>query len=797
MIRLSNIAFLLLSVVTLSFTAWGQAFEDAGAATRERRAAESSITDWRVMGPAGGDVRAIVVDPSNPERFYLGTLDGQMYTSADAGASWSLVPSFNRPSLYIDHIIVDPRDPKMIYVGAHRHKNPGGFFKTVDGGQTWTEAKDLKGEALHSLAQAPKTPDVLIAGTNSGIFRSDDSGESWKRLPTSTTPGLINVESLAIDPRNTDVIYAGTWYLPYKSADGGQTWKIIKTGMIDDSDVFAIDINPRDPDHVIASACSGIYDSRDGGETWRKVQGIPSQSRRTRAILQHPSVSGVVFAGTTEGFWLSGNSGSTWNNTSSRQLEINSIAVHPKNPAHIYIGTNNYGVMISRDMGKTFTASNSGFSARRAYSLHPDREQPNRLYATTINTATGGGFFYISDDAGETWRESMRNMPNRLIGYSILQDLRDANMLYLATNAGVYRSPDRGASWEAIGAPKQPVKKKKGTAAAAEGGDAAQAVAAEVAAAASADVTEGMRLLTKIVQKALSDANYQVGAIDGAAGTRTVAALRQFQADKKIAQTGKIDNATLTALGLAGGNQLPPAARAALNAPVALTETVNDIQHTYDAKNEQPGFFAATAAGLYRTYDPSKGWQRVDFGGNFDSRVLCVTTSARDSQTIWVGTASSGVLFSRDGGETWQQVAEITRDAPVNIIKVDPQRPSHVYVGNGWTIYLTHDGGQTWLRRGGNLPYGNFTTILVNPENSDELFAGSAYEDGGIYRSADAGMTWQRVDPQLPSRRVWALAFGQGDTSKIFVGSHSAGIYIAGRSTTGGTVGATSSAILK
>jgi photosystem II stability/assembly factor-like uncharacterized protein len=71
--------------------------------------------------------------------------------------------------------------------------------------------------------------------------------------------------------------------------DGGQTWKIIKNGIIDDSDIFAIDIDPRDPNHIIASACSGIYESKNAGESWRKVQGIPSQSRRTRAILQHPS----------------------------------------------------------------------------------------------------------------------------------------------------------------------------------------------------------------------------------------------------------------------------------------------------------------------------------------------------------------------------------------------------------------------------------------------------------------------------------------------------------------------------
>jgi photosystem II stability/assembly factor-like uncharacterized protein len=236
--------------------------------------------------------------------------------------------------LFVDNIIVDPRNSRVIYVGAHRHNEPGGFFKSTDGGHTWREHPQLRNEALQSLAQSDTDPDVLIAGTFNGIFRSDDAGQTWKELPTRGVEGLEHVESLAIDPRSTNIIYAGTFHLPYKTTDGGQTWRSISNGIIDDSDIFAIDIDPRDPNHIIASACSGIYESKTAGESWRKVQGIPSQSRRTRAILQHPSVPGLVFAGTTEGFWRSDKGGDpdSWMVTTSRQLEINSIAVHPSRP---------------------------------------------------------------------------------------------------------------------------------------------------------------------------------------------------------------------------------------------------------------------------------------------------------------------------------------------------------------------------------------------------------------------------------------------------------------------------------
>src|SRR5215510_3796655 len=492
--------------------------------------------DWRMTGPPGGDVRALVVDPSNPDRFYFGTLDGQIYTSSDAGKQWQLLYNFGKPRMFVDNIIVDPRNSRVIYVAGHRHNQPGGFFKSTDSGATWREASQLKNEALHSLAQSDSNPDTLIAGTFTGIFRSDDAGNTWKQLPTQSTPGLIHVESLAIDPRTTDTIYAGTFYLPYKSEDGGKSWRSIKNGIIDDSDIFAIDIDPRDPNHIIASACSGIYESKTAGESWRKVQGIPSQSRRTRAILQHPSVPGMVYAGTTEGFWRSDKGGDpdSWMVTTSRQLEINSIAVHPSRPDTVFIGTNNYGVMVSNDGGKTFTPTNGGFSGRFANAILADRETPDRIYASTINTATGGGFLFVSNDNGETWRPSMRSMPSRLIIYAILQDTRDANLIYLGTNLGVYRSLDRGTSWAPVWAPtttpEPKTKKKKKTSGQQE--TTAYKPPAEVTAR-KVQTTLPEETIIRI-QDALNMAGYHLGEADGKPGPLTLAALKRFQGDRHL-----------------------------------------------------------------------------------------------------------------------------------------------------------------------------------------------------------------------------------------------------------------------
>jgi len=754
-------------------------------------------SQWRTTGPSGGDVRALVVDPNDPDRFYFGTLDGQIYVSTDAGRNWRLLVNFNRQRLFVDHILVDPRNSKVLYVATHRHTEPGGFFKSTDGGLNWRESPELRNEALHSMTQSEKDRNVMLVGTNTGIFRSNDSGETWTRLPTSRTPDLINVESLAMDPRSTNVIYAGTWHLPYKSMDGGQTWKVINAGILDDSDIFAIDIDPRDANHVIASACSGIYETRNAGDLWHKVQGIPSQSRRTRAILQHPTISGLVFAGTTEGFWRSakGGNNNSWMVTTSRQLEINSIAVHPRTPNTIYIGTNNYGVMVSTDGGKNFVPTNGGFSGRFVYTILPDRENMNRIYATTINTATGGGFFFVSSDGGASWQPSMRNMPPRLIGYSILQDERDGNIIYLGTNLGMYRSTDRGASWAPISGRKPtPPPKKRPAARSTVRGTAAQGRRPATTASSGARATPQRTAIAKPsgdvvrrAQQALERAGYGIGTPDGQLGARTVAAIRRFQTDRYLPVSGQLDEATLAALVV----NLSATTTGGPGHVATLSDSVNALVSFSDRAGHS-GILAATNNGMYRTFDPVLGWDRIAYGRGFDVRTTCISTSPQNPSLILVGTATAGVLVSRDAGQTWQQVSGIPTTSAVNVIVQDPQRSAFIYVGTKQAFYMSQDGGEHWSRRGGNLPHGDFTSILINPRNTNEIFAGNAYQNpyqngevgGGVYRSSDAGSTWVRIDGRehrLPSLRIWALALDPRDQNTLFVGSHSAGVYVVPR----------------
>ena len=655
------------------------------------------FTDWHVMGPSGGDVRVVAIDPRDKNRLYITTLDGQIYTSGDGGRSWRLLVNLNQPELILDQLFVDSRDSQVIYAGGHRHIKPGGFFKSTDAGLTWKESKDLKNESVYALVQSTLDPDVLMAGTAGGLWVSKNSGSDWEKIMSPTMPTLI--ESVAIDPRNLSTIYAGTWFRPYKSTDGGKNWRLIRDGMIDDSDVFAITIDSRNPSHIIASACSGIYESQNSGERWAKIQGIPSQSRRTRDILQNPVLPGKIYAATTEGFWMTENGGRTWALTTQRNLEINSIALHPDEPNRIFIATNNYGMMVSNDGGKNFVPTNDTFTSRLTYSITPDIAQRDRLYAMTHNIATGGGFFFTSNNGGQTWTQARNLDINRVTPFVVAQDKTNPSLMYLGTNVGIFQSIDRGDSWQLLTAPK-PVKPT---------------------------VRRGK-----------------------ATGKKAAAAPK------------------------------PPPVPVDPNAPVLipnLNEKVKVIEFLPDGK----GLLAGADSGLYRTTDVSKGWEKIPFSLGMSVNVFAVHVAAERPDTIWVGTERSGVIVSRDSGKTWSRTGGAVEDIPVSSIATDPLRPEFVYVGTFQAFYLSRDGGKTWARKGGNLPLGNYTSILINPDNTNEILICSALDkDGGLFISGDAGNKWKRVDSKemkLASRRIWTMVFDPQDPNRIYAGTHSSGVY--------------------
>jgi photosystem II stability/assembly factor-like uncharacterized protein len=715
---LSRNVLVVIALVSIATAGNAFAFDVPGAAS-----VPGGYSSWQVVGPAGGDVRVVTIDPKDKDRLFASTLDGQVHQSDDAGRSWRLLVNLNKPELILDQLIVDSRDSRRIYTSGHRHKAPGGFFKTTDGGATWTESKQLRNESIHAMTQASADPNMLIVGTTTGIWVSNDSGGDWKKVSSSTMP--ININSLAVDPRTTDTIYAGTWWRPYKSTDAGKNWRLIKNGMIDDSDVFAITINPRNAEHIIASACSGIYETFTGGEKWNKIQGIPSQSRRTRAIVQHPTQPATLYAGTTEGFWLSANAGKSWALTTQRNLEVNSIAVHPDEPTRVYIGTNNYGVMVSNDSGRTFTQTNQGYTSRFTYFVQPDTHQQGRLYAATHNTATGGGFFFVSNDNGQTWQPARNLDVNRVRAFSMQQHPVDPNIVFLGTNVGLFRSTDRGNSFAQVAAPpapKAPVKAPaRRTPAKAPVRRTAAAVAAvpKPAATTAAPVAAGPKLQPL---------------------TGTVKVLEYVPDGSGVMLAGTDQGVFRSADPAKGWEKLPFGGG-----------TNENIYALHIAAGRPDTIWAGTStAGVIVSRDGGKTWAKA--GGAVDGvPISSIATDPRRPEYVYVGTTQT-FYVSRDNGATWNRRGGNLPLGNFTSILINPNKTDEIILGSSLDtdggIFISEDAGNRWKRVDGkdmNLASRRFWTISFDPQNPDRIFAGT--HSSGVYlieRSSTAAVEGDR-----------------------------------------------------
>jgi len=193
---------------------------------------------WIFLGPDGGDARSLAYDPRNPDHVFLGTSTGSVFVSTDGGQSWSRFAHLGSGDNYVlDHIIIDPRNPTIIFASAWNVENnkAGDVFRSRDGGDTWTALPAMHEKSVRALAMAPSDSNVLISGTLEGVYRSQDGGDNWQRISPANHAEIKNVESIAIDPKNPNLIYAGTWHLAWKTADGGITWRHIDQGMVDDS----------------------------------------------------------------------------------------------------------------------------------------------------------------------------------------------------------------------------------------------------------------------------------------------------------------------------------------------------------------------------------------------------------------------------------------------------------------------------------------------------------------------------------------------------------------------------------
>lgn len=396
------------------------------------------------IGPQGGDVRSLARDPGDPRRVYAGTVDGILYTSVNAGASWSrLEPGFPLRGASLDDILVT--ETGDLFVSFWKiDGSGGGVAKSVNRGVSFQMiGASLEGEAVRGLARAPGNPRLFVAVTRSGVFRSTDQAETFTRISPKAHNDLKMVGSVAIDPRNENSILVGTAHLAWRSDNGGASWRPIQQGMINDSDVMTLTLDRREPSTVFATACTGIWRSRNAGASWTKVLGIPSVSRRTRAFAQDHDRPDTFYAGTTDGVYVSDDDAKTFRRTTTPGLVVNALV--SLGGGRVLAGVEGEGMLVSADFGRSWFPSNDGFRERLVRQIVPD-EARNRLLALTGADGPRNSALFELDRAQDLWRR---------IELPALREIRALGVyangdLIVGTDDGVFQGTSEGPPWRRL-----------------------------------------------------------------------------------------------------------------------------------------------------------------------------------------------------------------------------------------------------------------------------------------------------------------------------------------------------------
>lgn len=390
---------------------------------------------WDKFPEASPSVGAIAIAPSDPNVIYVGTgeacirgnvvVGNGVYKSTDAGKTWKAIGL--RDTDAIGRMIVHPKDPNILYVAALGH---------------------------------PFGPN-----SQRGIFRTKDGGKTWERiLYVDDKTGGIDIQ---FDQANPNIIFAGMWQTVrkpwtmesggpgsglYRSADGGDTWKKLAGNGLPEGTLGRIGIattpNPNRIYALIEAEKGGLFRSDDGGENWQ----LTTDDRRYRQrawyythVFADPKNPDVVYILNT-GTYKSIDAGKTFNSVRTPHGDNHGFWIDPTNPKRMING-NDGGATISTDGGLTWSTQQNQPTAQ-FYHVNADNRFPYWLYGAQQDNSTVA--IASASANGGIDREDFYAVGGGESGY-VAPDPRDANIVYAGSYGGdISRYDHRTEQAEAI-----------------------------------------------------------------------------------------------------------------------------------------------------------------------------------------------------------------------------------------------------------------------------------------------------------------------------------------------------------
>jgi photosystem II stability/assembly factor-like uncharacterized protein len=347
---------------------------------------------WRMIGPhRGGRTVAVSGLEGQPNVYFFGGVGGGVWKTANGGITWEPIAD-SLPISSIGALAVAQSNPNIIYAGTGEADFRSdltygtGIYKSTDGGRTWKSTGLTGTRHISRIVLDPRNPDVVYVaamgsaygpGPERGVFRSTDGGANWQRvLFRDENSGAIDI---ALDPDHPQTVWAALvhdrrppWsvYPPvtingaiFKSNDGGSVWNPVTAGGLPEGDWGRVGLAVARGTHgqrvyaLIDAKDGGLFKSDDGGQTWLRT-GADSRIR-------------------------------------GRMWYFGELYVDPKSPDTVYVP--NVSLYRSTDAGKTFTAIKGAPGGDDYHALWIDPANPQRMI---FGSDQGAG---VSVDGGRTW----------------------------------------------------------------------------------------------------------------------------------------------------------------------------------------------------------------------------------------------------------------------------------------------------------------------------------------------------------------------------------------------------------
>lgn len=439
-----------------------------------------------------GSIGAIRVAGSDPNVVWVGTgSDGLrsnviagrgVYRSSDAGETWDFVGLEGVGQ--IGAVLVHPADPDIAYVAAIGHAfGPSperGVFRTTDGGRTWERVlfvSDSTGAV--DLEFAPDDPSVLYAATwraerkpwtiisgarEGGVFKSEDGGDTWKRLTQGLPHGLVGKSDLAVSAADPDRLYVLIEAEPggglYRSDDRGESFELVSTqnGLLNRPFYYTnVDADPSDADVVYVNN-EGFFRSTDGGKTFARR---PTPHGDNHDMWINPDDSDLFIQSNDGGANVTRDGGETWSTQRNQPTaELYQVDLDDRFPYWAYAGQQDNSTIAVPSL-LPFPAPGGHTAYWRAIGgcetgpAVPKPGNPDIVYANCkgrfgrYNLATGQEQQYYVG-AQSMYGHNPRDLIYRFQRVSPIEvSPHDAGVVYHASQY-VHRTTNEGLTWETI-----------------------------------------------------------------------------------------------------------------------------------------------------------------------------------------------------------------------------------------------------------------------------------------------------------------------------------------------------------